>query len=99
MSTTLPTILASPRWSVVIPAGIRALLPALMAGLPVRGSRVRVGPPWAAVVLQGGEFGVGDAHLISVYAVGEAAACADEVVFGAGAEIFAGDVGEEGGKT
>ena len=45
MSTTVLTMRARPRWSVVTPAGMRALLPASMAGLPGSRAMVWVGPP------------------------------------------------------
>ena len=45
MSTVLLTMRETPRWSVVTPAGIRALLPASMAGLPGSRAIVWVGPP------------------------------------------------------
>src|SRR5208337_1462030 len=47
MSTVPPTILGKPgpRWSVVRPAGMRLLSPALMAGLPGNRAMVCVGPP------------------------------------------------------
>ena len=45
MSTVPPTMRARPRWSVVTPAGMRALLPASMAGLPGSSGIVWVGPP------------------------------------------------------
>ena len=45
MSTTVLTMRGRPRWSVVTPAGMRALLPASMAGLPGSRAIVWVGPP------------------------------------------------------
>ena len=45
MSTTPLTMRERPRWSVVTPAGMRALLPASMAGLPGSRAIVWVGPP------------------------------------------------------
>ena len=45
MSTVPLTMRGSPRWSVVTPAGMRALLPASMAGLPGSRAMVWVGPP------------------------------------------------------
>src|SRR5271157_1682613 len=47
MSTVPPTTRGKsvPRWSVVMPEGIRALLPASMAGLPGSNAMVCVGPP------------------------------------------------------
>ena len=45
MSTTVLTMRGSPRWSVVTPAGMRALLPASIAGLPGSRGIVCVGPP------------------------------------------------------
>ena len=45
MSTVLLTMRGSPRWSVVTPPGMRALLPASMAGLPGSRAIVCVGPP------------------------------------------------------
>ena len=45
MSTTVLTMRGRPRWSVVTPAGMRALLPAPMAWLPGSKAMVCVGPP------------------------------------------------------
>jgi hypothetical protein len=45
MSTVPLTMRGEPRWSVEMPAGMRALLPASMAGLPGSRARVWVGPP------------------------------------------------------
>ena len=45
MSTVPLKMRDSPRWSVVMPAGMRALLPASMAGLPRSRAIVSVGPP------------------------------------------------------
>src|SRR5262249_28583472 len=45
MSTVALTMRLNPRWSVVTPAGMRALLPASMAGLPGSRAMVWVGPP------------------------------------------------------
>ena len=45
MSTVPLTMRDRPRWSVVTPLGMRALLPASMAGLPGRRAMVWVGPP------------------------------------------------------
>ena len=45
MSTVPSTMRGSPRWSVVTPAGMSALLPASMAGLPGNRAIVWVGPP------------------------------------------------------
>ena len=45
VSPAAPLMRAQPRWSVVRPAGSRALLPASMAGLPGSGGMVWVGPP------------------------------------------------------
>ncbi len=45
ISTVPLTMRLNPRWSVVTPAGMRALLPASMAGLPGSRAMVWVGPP------------------------------------------------------
>ena len=63
MSTTLLTIRANPRWSVVMPAGIRALLPASMAGLSRSSAMVSVGPPLLA---SGPSCGLSGAAMVPV---------------------------------
>ena len=48
ISTRWPTMRGKPRWSVVMPLGIRELEPVLIRGLPDCGSMVWVGPPLLA---------------------------------------------------
>jgi hypothetical protein len=60
MSTVPPTILANPapRWSVVTPDGIKALFPALIAGLPGKRAWVWVAPPLSAKGASRGSTGL-----------------------------------------
>ena len=98
MSTVPLTIRGKPvpRWSVVkgwpvVGSTARALLPASMAGLPGKRAMVWVGPPLSCS--RRVEPRVGDADLVAVDAVGQAAgaAGADQVVR-AGRGHRAGDV-------